>query len=144
ADGLIGQIAAMPYFEGEQFASGDVEWHIEESPAEVKAISYEIQRSAIIDRGPAALVESLENAAQIHLKELHELLFRKHSEATERVGNAVDALGRPFSADLYLEMLEKIRSEERRVGKEWRYRRRAGQGEEKSGKYRESMRESGM
>ena len=108
ADGLIGQIAAMPYFEGEQFASGDVEWHIEESPAEVKAISYEIQRSAIIDRGPAALVESLENAAQIHLKELHELLFRKHSEATERVGNAVDALGRPFSADLYLEMLEKI------------------------------------
>ena len=76
ADGLIGQIAAMPYFEGEQFASGDVEWHIEESPAEVKAISYEIQRSAIIDRGPAALVESLENAAQIHLKELHELLAR--------------------------------------------------------------------
>jgi hypothetical protein len=108
ADGLIGEIAAMPYFEGRQFASGDVDGHVELSPAEVKAIPYEIQRSAIIARGPAAFAESLDAAAEIHLKELHELLFRKHSEATERVGNAVDAQGRPFSADLYFEMLEKV------------------------------------
>ena len=54
ADGLIGEIPAMPYFEGQQFASRDVEGHVELSAAEVKAIPYEIQRSAIIARGPAA------------------------------------------------------------------------------------------
>jgi hypothetical protein len=32
ADGLIGEIAAMPYFEGRQFATGDVDGHVELSP----------------------------------------------------------------------------------------------------------------
>ena len=36
------------------------------------------------------------------------MLYRKHGEATARVGNQVDAGGAPFSADLYFEMLEKL------------------------------------
>ncbi len=34
ADNLIGQINAMPYFEGERFSNGDVEGYIENSAAE--------------------------------------------------------------------------------------------------------------
>ncbi len=32
------------------------------------------------------------------------MLFRKHSEATARVGNQVDAGGAPFSADFYFQL----------------------------------------
>jgi hypothetical protein len=36
------------------------------------------------------------------------MLLRKHSEATELVGNQIDAGGQPFSAELYLKMLETV------------------------------------
>jgi hypothetical protein len=108
ADNLIGQISAMPYFEGGHFSNGDVEGYIEVSPAEIKMIPYEIERSAILQEGTLAFVKSLQSAAQIHLEELHKMLYRKHGEATARVGNQVDAGGAPFSADLYFEMLEKL------------------------------------
>jgi hypothetical protein len=108
SDSLIGPISALPYFEGNRFASGDVEGYIENSPVEEKLIPYEIQRAAILARGVEAFIESLKVAEQLHLAALHEALFRKHAEVTQRVGNAVDAQGKPFSADLYFEMLEKI------------------------------------
>jgi hypothetical protein len=108
ADGLIGKIKATPYFEGRRFATGDVEGYVEESTPEVTAIPYEIERSAIIDRGLGALVESLGKAAELQIPAMHEMLLRKNSEATARVGNQVDAAGQPFSAELYFEMLEKV------------------------------------
>ena len=108
ADGLIGAIQATPYFEGRRFATGDVEGHVEESTPEVTAIPYEIERSAIIERGLDALVESLKKAAELQIQAMHEMLFRKHSEATARVGNQIDAAGQPFSADLYFKMLETV------------------------------------
>jgi hypothetical protein len=39
---------------------------------------------------------------------MHEMLLRKAGEATERVGNKVDAGGQPFSAELYFQMLETV------------------------------------
>ena len=108
ADGLIGAISAVPYFEGRRFASGDVEGYVEHSTPEVAAIPYEIERSAIIEHGLNALVDSLKKAAELQIQAMHEMLFRKHGEATARVGNQVDADGQPFSADLYLKMLETV------------------------------------
>ena len=61
ADNLIGQISAMPYFEGERFSNGDVEGYIEVPPAEIKMIPYEIERAAILREGTFAFVKSLQN-----------------------------------------------------------------------------------
>ena len=108
ADGLIGAISAVPYFEGRRFATGDVEGYVEQSVPEVTAIPYEIERSAIIDGGLSALSESLKRASELQIQAMHEMLFRKHGEATARVGNQVDAGGQPFSADLYFKMLETV------------------------------------
>jgi hypothetical protein len=108
ADGLIGAISAVPYFEGRRFATGDVEGYVEQSVPEVTAIPYEIERSAIIERGLSALSEGLKRASELQIQAMHEMLFRKHGEATARVGNQVDAGGQPFSADLYFKMLETV------------------------------------
>ena len=87
ADGLIGAISAVPYFEGQRFATGDVEGYVEQSVPEVTAIPYAIERSAIIERGLSALSESLKRASELQIQAMHEMLFRKHREATARVGN---------------------------------------------------------
>ena len=108
ADELIGGIPATPYFEGSRFAAGDVDGHVEESTAEMMEIPFEIERSAIIERGIAAFVECLEKTAEIQVQAMHKMLFRKHGEATARVGNQIDATGQPFSADLYFKLLETV------------------------------------
>ncbi len=108
ADELIGRIRAIPYFEGDRFVTGDVEGYVEESTAEVMEIPCEIDRSSIIEQGIDALVESYKKAAEIQVQAMHEMLFRKHSEATARVGNQIDAAGEPFSMDLYFKLLETV------------------------------------
>jgi hypothetical protein len=108
ADELIGAIRAVPYHEGRGFATGDVDGYVEHTEPEVRAFSYEIERDAIIDRGVDALRESLAKATALQLQAMHEMLLRKAGEATERVGNKVDAGGQPFSAELYFQMLETV------------------------------------
>ena len=81
---------------------------MEESTAEVMGIPYEIERSAIIERGIDAFVESFKKSAEIQVQAMHKMLFRKHSEATARVGNQIAAAGQPFSAGLYFKMLETV------------------------------------
>lgn len=44
----------------------------------------------------------------LQIQAMHEMLLRKAGEATERVGNRIDAGGQPFSADLYFKMLETV------------------------------------
>jgi hypothetical protein len=58
ADELIGAIRAVPYFEGRGFSTGDVDGHVERTDAEVMAFPYEVERSAIIERGLNAFRES--------------------------------------------------------------------------------------
>jgi hypothetical protein len=108
ADDLIGAIRATPYFEGREFATGDVDGHVEHTDAEVVAFPYEIQRSAIIERGLDALRESLARATALQIQAMHEMLLHKAGQATARVGNQVDADGKPFSAERYFKMLETV------------------------------------
>jgi len=109
ADELIGAIKSVPYFEGRRFATGDVDGYVEETAAELTSIPYEIERLAIIERGVEAFAEATAKVAEAQIAALHEMLFRKNKEACDRVGNSVDAGGQPFSADLYLKMLERVR-----------------------------------
>jgi hypothetical protein len=117
ADELIGAIRAVPYHEGRGFATGDVDGYVEHTEPEVRAFSYEIERDAIIDRGVDALRESLAKATALQLQAMHEMLLRKAGEATERVGNKVDAGGQPFSAELYFQMLETVQIDFDEVGR---------------------------
>ena len=108
ADELIGAIRATPYFEGRGFASGDVDGYVEHTKAEVMAFPYEIERSAIIERGLDALRDSLAKATALQIQVMHETLLRKASDVTARVGNQVDAAGQPFSAELYFKILDTV------------------------------------
>ncbi len=108
ADPLIGAIKATPYFEGGRFTSGDVDGHVEESTPEITAIPCEVERSAIIERGVDALIESQRKSVELQIQTMHEMILRKTSEATARVGNQIDAAGQPFSAELFFKMLERV------------------------------------
>jgi len=109
ADELIGAIRAVPYHEGRGFTTGDVDGYVEHTEPEIMTFPYEIERSAIIERGLDAFRESLAKATTLQIQAMHEMLLRKTAEATERIGNKVDAGGQPFSAELYFQMLETVR-----------------------------------
>ncbi len=108
ADDLLGKIRAVPYHEGRGFTTGDVDGYVEHTEPEVMAFPYQIERNAIVERGLDAFRESLAEATALQIQAMHEMLLRKASEATERVGNKVDAGGQPFSAELYFQMLETV------------------------------------
>ena len=75
---------------------------MEKSAEEVIEIPCEIERSAIIERGIDAYVESLKKIAGSQVQAMHKMLFRKHSEATARVGNQIDAGGDSLSPQIYI------------------------------------------
>ena len=108
ADELVGAIRAVPCFEGRRFATGDVDGYVERTEAEVMAFPYEVERSAVIERGLDAFRESLAKATALQIQAMHEMLLREAGEATARVGNTVDAGGQPFSEELYFKMLETV------------------------------------
>jgi len=81
ADDVVGPIRATPYFEGRGFATGDVDGHVEHTKAELMAFQYEIERSAIIDRGLDALRESLAKAAALQIQAMHEMVLRQFGDA---------------------------------------------------------------
>jgi hypothetical protein len=108
ADELVGAIRRVPYFEGQMFASGDVDGHVEHTESEVNAFPYEIDRAAIIERGVDAMRESLAKATAVEIQAMRQMLLRKVSESVQRVGNDISAEGRPFSADLYFKMLDTV------------------------------------
>ena len=108
ADDLIGAIPASRYFEGSGIAAADVEGHVDESPFEVLKFQYDIDRSAIIDRGIDVFRECLSKMAAQQVSLMKKTLLGKAGEAADRVGNRIDAKGQPMSPELILEVLETL------------------------------------
>jgi hypothetical protein len=107
-DGLIGAIKAMHYFEGRRFEAGDVDGYVDKFEPVLTSTPVELDRAALLEHGMPVFIESLRRAVEPQLKALHELLFQRATEAVDRVGNQIDAGGQPMSADLYLQMVEKV------------------------------------
>jgi hypothetical protein len=82
----------------------------EEQRADYKQVMGEITINIdeLIDLPIDAVMERVDAAAEDMLKQIVPSMFAKLKEVTDEVGNVVDAGGKPFSFDLFLETLEKI------------------------------------
>ncbi len=107
-DGLIGAIRETPYFEGNRFENKDVEGESETSSPKLMAIPISVERAAIIEHGVDAYAKVMMEAVAVQQQQLSQMFRDKMDEVTEKTGNRVNAGGRPLSADLFLDMLEKV------------------------------------
>jgi hypothetical protein len=68
--------------------------------------------------GPAASLRAIREVGEQLADDMEQRMIATISEAVEDVGNVVDGGGRPFSADLFIELLEKMELSFNRHG-EW-------------------------
>lgn len=67
-----------------------------------------INRTDIITNGPWSIIFHLEEHSKNILKQKSELFFKTMDDATKKSGNRINARGKKFSFELFLELLEKI------------------------------------
>ena len=108
SDGLIGAIKSLHYFEGRTLQIGDVDGNIEKSSFQDISIPIEVNRAELIERGFQAFVDALNKAVEAMQQQLAGAFYAKMDEITRKTGNVVDAHGKPFSGELFLDSLEKV------------------------------------
>jgi hypothetical protein len=70
--------------------------------------AFEIKAAEVPTMTIDVLVERMRHGAQDMAAQISKGSFQSISDAVDKVGNVVNGKGAPFSADLYLEALEKI------------------------------------
>jgi hypothetical protein len=90
-------------------------WKIErddgsESEQEFEELSsnFMIDLSEVPELTPEKIMEKINTVAEDTAKKMSQSIFRELEEATEKVGNVVNAKGQPLSQEHFLQMLEKM------------------------------------
>ena len=103
----LGQIQKVQVFEGHGTALQEPD-HKLATPLERVPLPVPLDRQAIIEKGPAAVSEQIPTiAGQLMAAQLR-MLVREVTRATDHTGNVVHAGDRPFSQDLYIQMLDRV------------------------------------
>ncbi len=105
---LLQQVRHVRYFEGDSCILGGENADTGETGFTELATESTAEREAIIKRGPMAVVENLGEIAKDLQKKQVQMMFAHISQASEKAGTSVDAGGRPFDFDLFIEALERI------------------------------------
>jgi hypothetical protein len=108
---LLGIFATIPSF---AIHEGD-RWKLERSDGTESEQNYQemssgftISLEEVPDLTPEKIKAKLDAAAEDGAQQMTQSIYKEIEEATRAVGNAVDGKGKPFSKELFLEMLEKI------------------------------------
>jgi hypothetical protein len=106
---LLNEIAQSTLHEGDRWeilrADGSRSTTSFGNPIETKVvIGIEDARK----HGPQASLRAVHDMSTELAEKMTKRMFETIGEAVEQVGNVIDAKGQPFSADLFIEMLEKI------------------------------------
>lgn len=105
---LLSQFREERVFEGNKMSSNTENGQSNQSSYKKLSASYSIKREDVITKGPTVFIENIKNVAEEIKKQQAELVFNKLSEVTNETGNVVDAKGKPFTFELFMELLEKI------------------------------------
>ncbi len=105
---LLSQIREERHFEGNKMSSKTENGELDQSSYKEISGKFSIKREDIIDKGPMAFVENIQNIAEEIKKQKAKLMFDKLNEITDKTGNVVNGKGQPFTPDLFMEMLNKI------------------------------------
>ena len=86
----------------------DATGETEESNYELFSGALEVNHQDLIERGPIALKEGLENVAKELSSQQSKMILEHLNQITAKTGNVVDAGGQAINPDLILQMLEKM------------------------------------
>jgi len=77
----------------------------------------EVNNDEIIERGIQVLENIKPNLIKYFIKDKHKMLFDAVDNATRETGNVVDAKGKPFDFNTFIELLEKLQIDFNRMDK---------------------------
>lgn len=110
SDGVLSHIKDKPIFEG-NLTSQTLDGQTTAKPPEVIAEQLEFDRPRIIDEGVIYVMQILANSAKRARAQKAKLLFKEIDESSSKAGTSFDAGGKPFTLDMYLEMLRSMEIE---------------------------------
>ncbi len=108
ADGLIGNIKHHRAHEGDGFIIERADGSVSTSNYENASGEYSIETDAIRSGNQAELRRAINSMAEQLTQAASKTLFESLDEATKAVGTSVDARGQGFSAEHFLDGLEKM------------------------------------
>jgi hypothetical protein len=108
ASPIMSKIRVVRQFEGDSMAIQTEDGETDASPYEEIREEFKIDLGAIIENGPTALVENIQNAAETMSQKQSELVFKRISEVVDKSGRTVNGGGKPFSFEVYLEGLQTV------------------------------------
>ncbi len=107
-DPVFSQIREEIHFEGEKMATKTMDGELDEGGYQEISGEIKINKDEIIEKGPIAFINNIQEVAEEIKKQKAEMMFRKIDEITTKTGNKVDIKGRPLTFDVFMEMLEKL------------------------------------
>ncbi len=107
-DPILSQIRREHHFEGHRMAMEPEDDELKNSSYREVTGAQEIKAEDVIQRGILVYVDYLDTLAEEMRGQIKTILFEDIDRITHKTGNVVDAGGKEFSLDHYLEMLGKI------------------------------------
>jgi hypothetical protein len=114
---MLQQVRRIQYFEGDSYQSGVESGEVSGAKFTEVAAAFTPNRTAVIEKGPGAIVDNIDEIAKDIQKQQAELIFTHIASTSEKAGTSVDAKGRPFDFDMFIEALERIQIEFDEEGK---------------------------
>ena len=111
---LLGVFSTIPSFsihEGDRWKIERPDGTASEQPYQEMSSGFTIDLNEVPDLTPEKLKAKLNAVAEDGARQMSQGFFREIQQATEQVGNTVDAKGKPLTKELFLELLEKIESD---------------------------------
>jgi cytochrome c556 len=108
---LLGVFATIPSFkihEGDRWKISRSDGTESEQPYEEMSSMFTIELSEVPSLTHEKIRAKLDAVAEDAARQMHQSIFREILQVTAQVGNIVDAKGKPFTKESFLEALEKI------------------------------------
>lgn len=103
---MVGLIKAHILFEGRSSAILREDGELDETPMHRASGEATIKCEKLVDFTEGAVERHLEDIAEQLARGMSEEFQKRMHEVTSKTGNVVDAGGKPFSEDVFLEMIE--------------------------------------
>ena len=106
--GVVSEIRESTVHEGDRFTIHREDGSVDTKPFEALEASVELSPDDVQSEDTSRVAAAVDGLAEQLAEKASKKLFETVKESVEAVGNTVDAAGRPFSAELWLDVLEKM------------------------------------
>lgn len=102
---MVGLVKAHQLFEGRSSAIQREDGKIDETPIHQASGEVTIKREMLVDFNEATVAHHLEDIAEQLARSMSEQFQKRINDVTAETGNVVDGGGKPFSEDIFLDVI---------------------------------------